>query len=207
MRLRKPGWRDPRLLIGLILLTLGIGVGSAVVNAASNTVPVYVAATTLTQGTPLTPGNLVTVDVRIPDHEDHYLTPAYANDEWWQAQPRIARTIAAGELVPLAAVTNDVDLQLRPVMFPLPAGSHDTVVVGTVVDLWHVSETNSETEPHLLATALTVSHIGEEAGPLALSGGQVATVLVPVADLKTVLNAKSSAGSVELVPHLSGGTS
>lgn len=206
-RLRKPGWRDPRLIIGLVLMALGIGLGSAIINAASNTVTVYAAAKTLTEGAALEPGNLVAKEVRIPDHERHYLTPEATDATWWQSDPRLARTISAGELVPLSALTNETNSQLRPVTFSVGVGSSEEGLdVGTVVDLWHVSDANSDDEPRLLAQGLQVSGVSEESGPLALAGSKAVTVLIPLDDLKDVLHAKSSAGSVELVRQLGGET-
>jgi len=204
LRLRKPGWRDPRLITGLVLMALGIGLGSLIVNAASNTVSVYAAAGPLLEGSALEPGNLVTKEVRIPDYESHYLAPEITDTDWWQDQPHLTRPIAAGELVPLAALTNAPNSSLRPVTISVAAGSEHGLTVGGTVDLWHVSDTNSDAEPRLLAEGLQVSAISEDSGPLSIAGSKAVTVLVPLADLKVVLDAKSSAGAVELVQHLGG---
>src|SRR5690242_3396447 len=42
-RLRRPGWRDPRLLSGVALVAGAVALGSWVVSSAQHTVPVYVA--------------------------------------------------------------------------------------------------------------------------------------------------------------------
>lgn len=204
LRLRKPGWRDPRLIIGVILIALGVVVGSLVVSAASDTVTVYAAETALPAGTALTPESLTTRQVRIPDLEQTYLTPETADDAWWAEGPQIARSIGAGEVIPLAALTTEAKGELRPVSFTAQSGT-ETLEVGTIVDLWHVSDINSEDRPLELATGLEVSAISESSGPLSISGAIAVTVLVPVDELEDILDAKSSAGSVELVQHLRGG--
>jgi len=203
MRLRKPGWRDPRLIIGVILMALGIGIGSIVVSSASNTVSVYVAKGALPAGQALGPEDVLTQQVRIPDHQATYLTPEIATQYWWNEGPRIARSIGPGEVIPLAALTNANIHDLRPVVFTVTTGI-DHISVGSVVDLWHVSDVNSEDRPRELAAGLEVSAISDDAGPLSISGAASVTVLVPISQLEEVLNAKSSAGSIELVQHLRG---
>ncbi|MBN9374777.1 MAG: hypothetical protein J0I40_05175, partial [Cellulomonas sp.] len=41
-RLRRPGWRDPRLLTGLALVAASVALGSWALRAAERTVPVFV---------------------------------------------------------------------------------------------------------------------------------------------------------------------
>lgn len=201
-RLRKPGWRDPRLLIGLGLLALGIGGGSVVVNSASKTVPVYTVKSTLPAGVALTPESLTTRQVRVPDLDSTYLTPSTADPQWWEAQPQVVRTISAGEMLPLSALTTETDQQLRPV--PLTATSSlGGLEIGSTVDLWHVSDANSGAHARPLVEGIEVSAIGEETGPLSFSGAISVTVLVPISELESVLTAKSDSGTIEIVAHLS----
>ena len=46
-RLRKPSWRDSRLIAGVLLVLAATTLGSVVVARADDRVPVYVAADTL----------------------------------------------------------------------------------------------------------------------------------------------------------------
>lgn len=39
-RLRPPGWRDPRLLTGIVLVAMSVALGSWLVASAGRTVPV-----------------------------------------------------------------------------------------------------------------------------------------------------------------------
>src|SRR5665648_686996 len=40
VRLRRPGWRDTRFLVGLVLVALSVAMGAAAFSAAARTVPV-----------------------------------------------------------------------------------------------------------------------------------------------------------------------
>lgn len=206
-RLKKPGWRDPRLIVGLILMTLGIGVGSIVVNAASNTVTVYAAATALPAGTPLQKGNLRAQQVRVPNWKNTYLNPQAVDEQWWAQTPVVSRPIAAGELIPQGALTTSAQQDLRPIAFSIPPGEATGIEVGTVVDLWQVPDRNSDARPTQVVAGVEVSAVNEDPGPLTVSGGLSITVLVPITEVETVLGAKSAPGAVELVAHLSGGIS
>src|SRR4051812_3857138 len=93
-RLRRPSWRDPRLLIGLALLLSSVAIGARVVALADHTVPVLAARDTLPTGTPLTDDVLKVVRVRLTGSDARYLDAT-------QAIPRgqvLIRTVGAGEI-------------------------------------------------------------------------------------------------------------
>src|SRR5690554_2394750 len=64
-RLRRPSWRDPRLVVGLLLVAVSVAAGSWVVTSAQAATPVWVARGTLTPGTQLSTEHLVAADVRL----------------------------------------------------------------------------------------------------------------------------------------------
>ena len=75
-RLRRPSWRDGRLLIGLVIVLASVALGARVVALADDTVPVYAARAELPPGTALTPDELVVVRARITGTEGRYLDAA-----------------------------------------------------------------------------------------------------------------------------------
>jgi len=54
-RLRKPSWRDSRLVVGLVLVLLSMAIGAKVIASADDTVPMYAAAAALVPGQPVDP--------------------------------------------------------------------------------------------------------------------------------------------------------
>ena len=73
-RLRRPGWRDPRLLAGVAMVAASVLLGSWAVRTAQATVPVYVTRAALVPGDRVTAADLAVVDVRLGTvNLDHYL--------------------------------------------------------------------------------------------------------------------------------------
>lgn len=216
LRLRRPGWRDPRLLLGIVLVAGSVGLGSALVSAAGRTVPVYAAAETLVPGDAVDDGALHVREVRLGDAGDAYLPADAPLPEGLVA----TRTVGAGELVPAAAVAPGADLGLRPVAIEPNGALPGVLGAGASVDLWFVPDASdglavaaagaaragSAAEPQLLVDGVTVAEVSEPRAGLAVGGAVTVHVLVPEADLPTVLAALAAEGSVEvvLVPGTSG---
>lgn len=202
-RLRRPGWRDPRLLVGVALIATSVALGSWVVTTAQRTVPVYVARDVLVPGDPLTSAALVVADVRLADHVDGYLRA----DESLPADTVLLRTVGAGELVPAASVGAAADLDVRVVPVPLSGPAPSGLVAGSRVDLWFTPEAGpggaqepAAVVPDQLAAALTVAELSSPDGAFASGGARTVHVLVPVDELPAVLGALAGEGTVDIVP-------
>lgn len=208
VRLRRPGWRDPRLLLGIVLVALSVLLGSWLVSTAGRTSPVYVADGPLVAGEPLTADRLVVREVRLVEGLDVYLSA----DEPLADGLVAVRTVGAGELVPVSAVAVAADLDVRPVAIT-PAGNLSSgVVEGSRVDLWFVPDaadgagpdaSTASTAPRELAEGLTVAEVSEPNGTFSVGSAVTVHVLVPVDVLPTVLTALAADGSVEVV-HVPG---
>ena len=74
-RSRRPGWRNPRLLLGLLLVAASVVVGARLMAAADDTVGVWAVARDLPAGATLDDGDVQRRQVRFPDEEtaDGYL--------------------------------------------------------------------------------------------------------------------------------------
>src|SRR6476661_3005537 len=99
-RSRRPGWRNPRLLLGLLLVATSVVVGARLMAAADDTVGVWVLARDLPEGATVADGDLERRQVRFPDAPtaDRYL--AAADD--LPADATLNRPVAARELLPRA---------------------------------------------------------------------------------------------------------
>lgn len=202
-RLRRPGWRDPRLLVGVALIAASVALGSWVVTTAQRTVPVYVARDVLVPGGALSSAALVVADVRLSDRVDRYLRA----DEPLPDDAVLLRTVGAGELVPVAAVGAAADLDVRAIPVTLSGPAPSGLVAGSRVDLWLTPPPSGDTEgpaqaptPHELATALTVTEVSDPDGAFVSGGARTVHVLVPVDQLPDVLGALAGDGTVDVVP-------
>ncbi|KQY24631.1 hypothetical protein ASD16_03690 [Cellulomonas sp. Root485] len=205
-RLRRPGWRDPRLLAGVAMVAASVLLGSWAVRTAQATVPVYVTRAALVPGDRVTAADLAVVDVRLGTVDlDHYLRA----DQPVAGDGVAVRAVGRGELVPASAVGSAADLDLRPVSVTLTRAPSSDVVPGALVDLWFTppapKEGTEPAEPDELAGGLTVAEVSTPSGAFGASGGSAVQVLVPSSLLPVVLTALAAEGTVDVVPVLGTG--
>ncbi len=169
VRLSRPGWRDPRLLVGIVLVALSVALGAMAVSAAGRTVPVLAATRALVPGDPL-----ASADSSSAGPARRGGGPVSRCRRGSEEQDLVVvRTVGAGELVPAAAVAPAAALDLRSVaVTPLGALS-DGVVPGAAVDLWFVPAASAgqvAEPPRQLAAGLTVAEVTEPGGALSIGG-------------------------------------
>ncbi len=203
VRLRPPGWRDPRLLVGIVLVACSVALGSWAFATADRTAPVYAADGPLVAGDPVTPDDVTVRQVRLGDAAEAYLPADVALPDGLVA----VRTVGDGELLPAAAVVDGGALDVRPIAVHPDGPVSSRVVQGSLVDLWSVPDGSEHpsgavdvSAPRQLADGLVVAEVSEPSGTFSVSGGPTVHVLVPVADLADVLAALAGGGSVEVVP-------
>lgn len=198
IRLRRPGLRDPRLLLGLALVAVAVLASTSLVVRAGHTVPVYVATRDLVRGDVVDAPSLAIRDVRLPGDGEAYLRA----DADLPTGLVAIREVGAGELVPRAAVAESAQLSVRPVAVTPTAALPAGVVAGSLVDLWLVPDGGADASgagPRELASGLTVAEVSQPVAGFQIGSGVTVHVLVPVDDLAGVLAALAGDGSVEIV--------
>jgi hypothetical protein len=203
IRLRKPSWRDPRLLAGLLLVLASVAGVTALVSGADRSTKVYVARSDITVGSTVTPDDLVAVAVRLGETGDAYIA---AGEEL--PDGTIATTLLRkGELLPRRALGTADQLDRKPVGVSvdnvLPAGT----VAGSHVDLWVAmpTGTNSYQEPELLLEGAEVSEIAETESALGTSSRTTIHLLVEDAKMPRLLAALANGARIAVVPNPGGG--
>jgi hypothetical protein len=133
-RHRVSAWRDPRLLVGVVLVA-GSGLLGATLLSDDATVAVWATRDAVAAGEPVRADALVRREVRFADQADadRYVS---AGDPL-PAGATLSRDVGRGELLPRAAIAPDpeapaVEVPLRVAVEALPA----TVRTGSVVDVW-----------------------------------------------------------------------
>ncbi|MBD8080709.1 hypothetical protein [Cellulosimicrobium arenosum] len=203
-RLRRPTWRDPRLLIGVVVIACSVALGSWAVGSASRTVPVYAAAGVLLPGDPVAAQDLRIVDVQLGPVDDGYVHA----DAPLPDDAVMLRALEPGELVRPSAYGSAEDLEVRSVAVPVTTGLSDRIAPGTQVDLWYVpaedaaeGDDDAPRDPVELVSDVTVAQVDEGGGSLVAGGPVTVHTLVPVADLPTVLSAVTGEGDLAVVPR------
>lgn len=203
-RLRRPTWRDPRLLVGIVIVALAVALGSWAVSSAGRTMPVYAADGVLTPGTPLDADRLRAVDVRLGAAAEHYLRADEPLPDGL-----VARTVVEdGELVSRTALGPADDVDVRSVAVPVSTGLSDRIRSGAVVDLWYVPEAGDDdaAAPTALVSAVVVEQVDTGDSGLVVTSGATLHVLVSTADLPGVLAALGADGTIAVTPVAGAGS-
>lgn len=205
-RLRRPTWRDPRLVVGVVIVAVSVALGSWAVSSAGRTVPVYVAEGTLTPGEAVDVSRLRTVDVRIDAGTELYLRA----DRELPEEVVALRVVDDGELVARSALGDAADVDVRSVPVPVDQAMSSRVRPGSAVDLWSTPEPPARAdvaaaEPAPLVEGVVVEQVDDGGTGLVVADGVTLHVLVPSGDLPVVLKALATPGSVTVVPQAGAG--
>ncbi|ACZ31515.1 hypothetical protein Xcel_2500 [Xylanimonas cellulosilytica DSM 15894] len=198
-RLRRPSWRDPRLVVGVVLVALSVALGSWAVSAASSTTPVWVADGTLTPGDQLTADAVRAVEVRLGEGADHYLRA----DEPLPEGVVLTRVVDDGELVARSALGDAASLDVRSVAVEVDGALSPRVRKGAVVDVWFVPSTRAGAgapEPRQVVGGVVVEQIDAAGSGLVVGSSTTLHVLVPGEALPALLAALGDDGTVDVVP-------
>jgi len=207
-RIAIPSWRDPRLLVGVLLVLAAVVAGARVVAAADRTVPVYAAAQALTPGEPVGPEQLDVVRLRLDGGAG---AGAYVSAEEPPAGGLVAlRGVGPGELVPAVALGPADSLDVRPVGVPVQGALPSGLVEGALVDVWvtavDLATPGALLEPRRVVEAAPVAEVDADTGALGSAATTTVQVLVGTGALPDVLAALAADARVHLVLTPGGGS-
>lgn len=201
-RLQRPGWRDLRLLVGVLLVLLAVAGGTRLVTSLDDTTPVYAAARDLLPGQPVGQQDVVAVQVRMGEELARYVDGSAP----LQPGTHLVRPVASGELVPAGALGTARQALDKTVSVPVDPTSVRALETGSVVDVW-VSRRDGEVlgeaylDPELLLAGAVVDHVPEDSGGLGAGLNRTSVaVVVPADRVGDVIAAVDQAARVTLVP-------
>lgn len=198
-RLRRPSWRDPRLLVGLLLVLSAVVLGARVVSAADETEPYYVAVATLTPGDAVGPADVRVVRARLLDAGPAYLSAV--GD--LPAGVVAVRAVSAGELLTRDDIGAARDVLTQPVGVPVDGALPRGLVEGARVDVWvsvpDPTQAGSFADPERVVDAAVVAEVAQDTGALGTGGGTTVQVLLGQDALQQVLGALANGADVALV--------
>lgn len=201
-RFRKPSWKDPRLIVGALLVLSSIAGVSVLVSAADRTTAVYSAREDLNVGTRLTPQNLVAVRVRLGELDPSYLPV----DEGLPKDAVVTTLVRAGELVPRGALDGLDPQGRKPVGLQVEEPLPKHTAIGSRVDVW-VAEPdgqNGYNAPELLLEAAEVAEISRVQSALGSSSSTRLHVLVPEDKMSNLLSALANEAKIAVVDNSGG---
>lgn len=199
-RLRRPSWRDPRLIIGVLIVMVSVAGVVALVSSQDRTAPVYAADRTLAVGESLDVESLRVVDVRIEDLSEHYLDA----EEELPGGMQLVSVVEEGELVPARAIAEADPQGRQAVTLEIDHTLARGVEPGRHVDVWassgpSLAEGESPEVEQLVGSA-EVSGVDETSSTFGAQNAVSLELLVAPEELAELLAARSSGWVLSVVP-------
>lgn len=189
-------WTDARFVLGIVLIIGSIAGVWAVVAAARQTAPVFVAARTIVPGEQVAAGDLEVVEVALGRLDDRYLGPG-------ELEPGAVatRTLDDGELVPRAALGAPGSDSTTTVAIRVADDVPAVVVTGSAVEVWSAPPTDRGTfgPPRILVTDATVRAVSTS--DAVMGGGDTSLeIVVARSEVAAVLGAVADGARLSVVP-------
>lgn len=196
-RLKKPSWKDPRLLVGVLLVLASTAGVVSLVAAADRTTEAFAASEPIAVGEKLTPEKLHRVNVRLGDVEGNYLTPEEGLSEGLVAIQRIGKD----QLLPRESFGQPDALARKPVAVTVDEALPPQAVAGSRVDVWVAlpDNRNGFSEPALLLRGAEIAQLTPGSNALGAQRSTVVMVLVPDGQMPRLLGAQANKARISVV--------
>nr|WP_066292733.1 hypothetical protein [Arthrobacter sp. B6] len=196
-RLKRPSWKDPRLLVGILLVLASVAGVISLVGSADRTTEVYAARDSIGVGEMLTVDNMVRAKVRLGDIEQHYIPVEGGLPEGAVAVQRIGKD----QLVPRESLGTVDALNRKPVAVTVQEALPTQAVAGTRVDVWVAlpDAKNGFSEPKLLLPGAEIAEITSGSTALGSSRSTVLMVLVSDSQMPGLLGAQANQAKISVV--------
>ncbi|WP_247042592.1 hypothetical protein [Arthrobacter rhizosphaerae] len=201
-RLKKPSWKDPRLLVGLLLVLASVVGVVSLVGAADRTTDVYVAREAIAVGERLTSDNTARAKVRLGELEEHYITGEAGLPEGLVAVQRIGKD----QLLPKESLGKPDELDRKPVAITIDEPLPDQARAGSRVDVWvaQPDTRNGFSEPAMLLPGAEIAQVTPGSTALGSSRSTVLMVLVRDDQMPKLLGSQANKAKISVVWNPSG---
>lgn len=191
-------YRDPRLLLGLLLVAGSVLGVVGVVTAVDDGVEVYAASRLLTVGERVDTDDLELRRVSLGTDSGTYLQGGQLPD----GGVIVSRSIGAGELVPLAAVGDVRGASATTIVIALATDLGGTVRAGDLLDLWSAPalEAGRYGAPTVLASRAQLVRTVASEGIVSSTEAARVELLVPRREVARILHAVANGDALSAVP-------
>ena len=181
-RARTPGWLNPRVIAGIVLVLVAMIAGAVVIGRAQHSSRVWATTRVLTAGIVLRADDLQAVTARLPGDRAKYLE---AGDKSKLVGLTLNRPLSAHELLPASALSRTAPG--TTVSVPLPSGDGPPVSRGQRVRLW---VTTPNCTAAVVLPDVAVQDVADAGGgTFGTGGGQTVVLRVPADDASRVVQA------------------
>lgn len=198
-RLPRRSWRDPRLVLGVVLVLLSTAAVVVVVRASDDRVSVWAARDGAVAGSTIDGDDVVAVRVQLPD-----LDPYLPASTPLAPGTTVVRDVAAGELLTDVALRGPTEARdVRVVTLPVLRNQMPSdLAAGDRVDVYVVERDGSggpSGPPEQVLAAVSVSSVDADGGAFGGTSLEVGVALAVPDEEVPVLVAAQAKGTVTLV--------
>ncbi len=198
-RIRPPGWRDPRLIIGVILVALSVTGVVTLIQSLDERQGYWAASADLVPGTKVTADDFHIVQASMSESSEHYWTA----EQQLPSEFLVSSTILQGELLTQRQVTETDPDGRQQVGLRVSEDMPTAVTVGARVDVW-VAPANEDGRGYAEPTKMIANAevIGTDDNTSAFAAADTTTVYLMLAQdaVAPVLDAQANDAKVALVP-------
>ncbi|MEX3609556.1 hypothetical protein VVR12_00690 [Rothia sp. LK2588] len=198
-RITKPGFKDPKLLIGLALIAASILSVFAVVRGMNKTETYYAASSDIRVGQRLSAEHFRPVQVRLSESSGHYLRSL---DDLHEQNVAIDN-ITAGELVSTHDLSEADPHHRREVTVIVNSAVAQGFTAGQHVDIWASAQATKGVgydAPQRVASQAQISTVTSEDSLIGGTGESAVRMLISSKELAPVLEAVNNENKINLVP-------
>lgn len=178
-RTARPRWKDPRLLLGIVLVLTSVVLGARVIASFDDAERYWALAHDVRAGDTVAPEQLIAVDARLAGGDAAYLRvdeelPARLDELRWSTD------VSSGALVAQDYWQDQAELSVLevPVLAQVGALPHD-LTAGDLVDVWVSLGDEAAADTVQIWSAVRIASVGDPAETMA---GLGRTVLLAVED-------------------------
>lgn len=198
-RIRRPGWRDPRLIVGVLLVAISVTGVVTVVQTIDEREGYWAASSDLVPGAKVSADDFHVVQASMSESSDQYWTAERA----LPPEFLVSSTILQGELLPQRQVSEEDPDGRQQVGVRVTENVPSTVNTGSRVDVWVAPSREDgrgyEEPTKMIANAEVV---GTDKNTSAFAASDTVTVYLMLSQdaVPPVLDAQANEARISLVP-------
>lgn len=198
-RIRTPGWRDPRLIVGIILVVLSVTGVVALVQSMDARQGYWAASTDIVPGTQANAEDFHIVQASMSESSGHY----WLADDNLPPNFLVSSTVRQGELLPVRDVAESDPDGRHQLGVRVSEDMPGSIGIGSRVDVW-VALTSDDgrgfDKPTKLVGNAEVVGLDENSSTFAAADTTTAYLMVSEDALPAMLDAQANDAQISLVP-------
>lgn len=196
-RLRKPSWRDPRLLGGVLLVLASVAGVMLLLAQMDKTVGVYAAKHDLAYGQAISQESFKVVQVNLGEAQDHY----WRSDEELPERMVATRAVNADELIAKNALDQSAPEGEQALVLSLPNENTSGLQPGDEIEVWVAQRTGPQEydDPQRIVERAVLAKLSDDQNAWTSSRRVQVTIWLESAQVPQVIKAQSTQSQVYLV--------